>query len=135
MLQHLLRSRSQIEKADRFARLAIRRAEEQLRVHQDSARPATLGAGALASLGETARGIEWIELALAIDPEDSNIKYNAACMWAQINEPENALKMLESWIATSGPETRRWFRRDPDFDALRGLPRFQALVEKATESS
>src|SRR6476469_3419336 len=61
------------------ARKGTERAERELILHPENARPAYLGAGALITLGETDRAREWVSRALAIDPDDIYTQYNAAC--------------------------------------------------------
>ena len=128
LLQMLLRGLSRIDESEKYARLGLKRAEEQLRLHPESSRPAQLGATALAYLGERDRAKEWMELALAIDPDDPNTKYNAACMWALLGEPEKAFDYLEDWIQHVGPDLKSWFEHDEDLKSLREEPRYQTLL-------
>ena len=129
LLQLLLRSLGQGEESEKYARLGLKRAEEQLRLHPESSRPAQLGATALAHLGENDRAKAWMDRALAIDPEDANTKYNAACMWAQLGEPERAFDYLEDWIQHVGPDLKSWFEHDADLEPLRNLPRYEKLLQ------
>ncbi|MEO5809463.1 MAG: adenylate/guanylate cyclase domain-containing protein, partial [Sphingomicrobium sp.] len=128
LLQMLLRLIGRDEEAKKYARLGLKRAEEQLRLHPESSRPAQLGATALANLGETDQAKAWMDLALAIDPDDANTKYNAACMWAQLGEPEKAFDFLEDWIQHVGPDLKSWFEHDSDLMPLRDHPRYQKLL-------
>ena len=112
-----------------YARMGLKRAEEALRKHPESSRPAQLGATALAAIGEGEEARRWIERALAIDPDDTHIKYNAACVWAQIGEADKAFEQLEQWAAFSGRENREWMLHDPDLNALRGDPRHQHILD------
>ena len=47
-----------------MARLGLKRAEEALRKHPESSRPAQLGAPRWPALGEREKAIEWLERAL-----------------------------------------------------------------------
>ena len=129
-LQMVFRDLGRKEDSDRYARLGIKRAEEALRLHPESSRPAQLGAASLASLGEFEEAKRWMERALAIDPEDTHVLYNAACMWAQIGEVERAFDLLEKWSDHVGIETSIWVKHDSDLNPLREHPRFQRLVER-----
>ena len=71
----------------------------------------------------------WIDRALAIDPDDSHIKYNAACVWAQLGELDKAFDLLEEWAMHSGRENREWMLHDPDLAALRGHPRHKVILD------
>ena len=75
-----------------------------------------LGAAVLAGMGENERAMEWLEHALAIDPDDNNTRYNAACTYAQMGEIDRAIDMLEIWGAHAGSDHITWFRHDADLD-------------------
>ena len=128
LLQQALRALGRIEESAKYAQLGLKRAEEQLRQHPESSRPAQLGAGALASLGDNQRAKQWMERALAIDPDDTHLQYNAACTWTQLGEYDRAFDLLEVWTQHGGGISKAWFKRDPDLDPLRDLPRYQKLL-------
>ena len=134
LLDLALRALGRAEESGRYARLGLKRAEEQLRDHPESSRPAQLGAGALASLGENERAKQWLARALAIDPDDTHLQYNAACTWAQLGEYDRAFDLLEIWTQHGGGISKAWFRRDPDLEPLRDQPRYQKLLELVGES-
>jgi adenylate cyclase len=130
-----LESLGRKDEAEEYGKLGIRRAEEQLRLHPESSRPAQLGACVLAALGETERAKEWMDRALEIDPDDRLALYNAACMWAQLGEPDRAFDFLERWSKVVAIETREWMKHDPDIDSLRSHPRYQKLIELVESES
>ena len=134
LLDLALRALGRTEESGRYARLGLKRAEEQLRDHPESSRPAQLGAGALASLGENERAKQWLARALAIDPDDTHLQYNAACTWTQLGEYDRAFDLLEVWTQHGGGISKSWFRRDPDLEPLRDQPRYQKLLELLGES-
>ena len=128
-LEQALRAAGRSEEGVSYARLGLKRAEEALRKHPESSRPAQLGAAVLASLGEAEEARKWLERALAIDPDDPHIKYNAACMWAQLGDIDKAFDYLGQWAIHSGIENRDWMLLDPDLDMIRGDPRYPKLLE------
>jgi adenylate cyclase len=128
LLNNVLRGLGRSEEAEKYGRLGLKRAEEQLRLHPESSRPAQLGACVLARLGEKDRAVEWIKRALSIDPEDVNCQYNAACVWAVLGEDDRAFDQLKLWSKQTGADSRRWLEHDPDFDRLRQHPRYQELI-------
>lgn len=128
LLNNVLRGLGRLEESERYGRLGLKRAEEQLRLHPESSRPAQLGACVLARLGERDRAIAWVERALSIDPEDANCQYNAACVWAVLDEADRAFDQLKLWSEQTGADSRRWLGHDPDFDRLRDHPRYKELI-------
>lgn len=129
LVPSILRSLGRHELADKYARLGLSRAEEQIRIHPEYSRPAQLGAPVIAHLGDRERAKQWLERALAIDSDDNHARYNAACTYAQLGETERALDLLENWSRHMGTDSAVWFRRDPDLDPIRDHPRFQALLK------
>ena len=125
----VLRKLGRIDEAEAFGRMGLERAEEALRLHPESSRPAQLGANWLAAAGKTEQAKEWLDRALAIDPNDNAARYNAACCYALLGESEKAFDLLEIWVKHRGSEGKRWMLTDPDIDPLRAHPRYAALVE------
>ena len=80
-------------------------------------------------LGEAEEARRWLEGALAVDPDDPHIRYNAACTWAQIGDLDRAYYYLDQWATHSGTENRDWMLHDPDLDPIRADPRFPKLLE------
>src|SRR4030095_11863214 len=118
----VFRSLGQPDEAERYGRLGVKRAEEALRQFPESSRPTQLGACILASLGEAERAKEWLAHSLAIDPEDDNVRYNAACCAALLGEQDQALDFLEVWAQNVSRDLRRWFTHDSDLNSLRDHP-------------
>jgi adenylate cyclase len=79
-------------------------------------------------MGDRKKATEWLERALAVDPEDSAVLYNVGCVYALIGEKDKALDCLEKAVF-HGYGHKEWIRHDSDLDSLRDLPRFQKLLE------
>jgi adenylate cyclase len=129
LLDQSLRALGRLEEGRPYAQMGLKRAEEALRRFPESSRPAQLGATTLAAMGEFDEARRWMDRALAIDPDDPHIRYNAACMWAQIGEYDRAFDYLDQWATHSGMENRDWMLHDPDLDPLRNKPRYAQLIE------
>ena len=86
------------------------------------------GAITLAYLGEKERAKEWASRALTIEPDDPINHYNIACAFAQMNEPDQAIDLLESSLRKLSAEFIQWVKHDGDFVSLHIHPRFQALI-------
>lgn len=129
MLVGVFRSLGDRQRADAYARIGVKKAEEELSHHPENANCACLGATALAFLGEKERAMEWLDHSIATDPGDLNIQYNAACTYALLGEHDRALDVLESWVPQVGAEMKLWFHHDSDLDGLRDHERYQRLIE------
>jgi len=125
-----------VEEADRYLVLALKRAEDAVSRNSDNPDPLELGACVLAARGEHARAREWLERALAKDPDQQMTDgYNVACAYALIGEADLALDWLENIFLKLGHAQREWMRTDIDFDSLRVHPRFVQLFETRRDDS
>jgi len=129
LLQIVYRSLGKHEDSERYGRLGLKRAEEQLRLYPENSRPAQLGAAALASFGEKDKALKWLERVMLIDPDDNNARYNAACTYAQLGEADRALDMLDEWSKYCGAEQEMWFLHDADLDPVRDHSRYPMLLD------
>jgi adenylate cyclase len=106
----------------------IEAVKRQIRVHPDDTRAWTMGAAVFAELGEPERAANWVGRAVAIDPDEPIVAYNAACVYVALGRHEEAMSCLESAIH-AGALQKDWIRNDPDLDPLHNHPRFIALVD------
>jgi TolB-like protein/Flp pilus assembly protein TadD len=102
--------------------------KKAVRTHPEDTRAWTMGASVLAEMGEPDRSAEWLARALAIDPDEAIIQYNATCVYVALHRYDDALNSLGAAIALGGIATKDWATNDPDLDPLRPDPRFQAMV-------
>jgi adenylate cyclase len=130
LLSQIYLSLGREQESKEAARRGVELAERELTAHPEDSRPAQLGAGVLVRLGEIDRAREWLARAVAIDPDDTNTQYNAACTYAQLGDIEVALDLLERTLPKLGPGGRNWAKHDSDFDPLRNHPRFQQLFDR-----
>ena len=119
------------EEAAKYARLGVKWAEEALRLHPESSKPAQQGACALAYLGERERAKEWLARALAIDPDDNIARYNAACTYSLLGEFDRSIDLLEICLQLVGADFKLWVKNDSDLNPIRDHPRYQKLLELA----
>lgn len=117
------------EDAEKAARIGVEQAERALVAQPDVPLAATLGASALARLGEKERALEWISRALTIAPDDPLTQYNAACGYSLLGESEKAIALLELWVPRANDVTKSWLD-DSDFKNIYHHPRFQALLKQ-----
>jgi adenylate cyclase len=131
MLQFILRGLGRKEESVRYGELGLKRAAEVMRQHPESSRPAQLSAASLAGMDRPAEAKQWLARAIALDPDDGQVLYNAACTYAQLGEVEEAFDALHRWLPKAGVEKRQWLVEDNDFDPIRDDPRFAQLLEDA----
>jgi adenylate cyclase len=105
---------------------AVEVARQQLAVNPGDVRALYLGAGALARLGRRKTALSWAARALELDGRDSAVLYNVGCLYAVLGRTAEALRCLRK-VVRSGWR-KEWIKHDPDWNALRGLPEFAALV-------
>jgi tetratricopeptide (TPR) repeat protein len=124
-----LRGAGRNEDARTIGRRAVAAAERHLDFYPETTRALYLGAATLVFLGEKEKGLAWARRASEFDAEESGMLYNLACIYCLAGEHEQAMDLLERW-ETEGAVHKEWLLNDPDLEALRGKPRFQALVER-----
>ena len=129
VLTGVLRSLGRNEEMLQAAREGVRRAERELMLHPENPRPAYLGAGGLAILGELDRAKEWAARALIIDPDDVLTQYNGACFYAITGEHDRAIDLLLAVLPRAGRQTKEWVKHDSDLAPLRALPRFSQVLD------
>jgi adenylate cyclase len=71
--------------------------------------------------------VEWSERALELYPNDMSTLGNGACLRAKLGHADRAIELLER-VCAQGWGQRDWMERDPDYDSLRGDPRFQKIL-------
>ncbi len=107
----------------------IEAVKKRVRSHPEDTRAWTMGASVLVELGEPERASEWVGRALAIDPDEAIIIYNAACVYTALKKFDEAIACLETSVGMAGI-SKDWVKNDPDLDALREDPRFQKLLKR-----
>lgn len=115
--------------AHRVARECVAAAETILRREPDNARALSLGGCVMPGIGRGEEGRGWTERAVALEPDEPYVNLNASCAYMLLGEHDRAIDFLARMpMAPSG--NWHWVRHDPLLDPLRGMPRFQRLVER-----
>jgi adenylate cyclase len=104
-------------------------AEKHLDVHPDDARALYLGGSALVAIGETEKARVWAERALDTDRNEPAVLYNVACVYSMMGDIERGIELLTEAI-DNGFGYLAWLKNDNSLEALRGDPRFQALLDR-----
>jgi tetratricopeptide (TPR) repeat protein/TolB-like protein len=103
--------------------------DKRLIRHPDDSRALYLGAACLSTLGDGTKARSWAKRALAMDPDDSAVLYNVACVYALLGLDDSAIDCLEQAIK-HGFRHWDWIEHDSDFDQVRGNERFKALKQE-----
>jgi serine/threonine protein kinase/tetratricopeptide (TPR) repeat protein len=122
-----LRRLGRAAEAEATLRRGVQTAERHVELNPDDARALCLGAVAFMELAEPAKALDWAERGLAVDPEDSGVLYNVACVYALGAKTEDALACLDRALR-NGFGIREWLENDNALDSLRPDPRFEALL-------
>ncbi len=113
--------------AHRVAVACVRAAEDVLRRQPDDVRALSLVACVLPSLGRKADAQGWTERAVALEPLEPFVNFNAACVYIALGDYERALRFLRR-VTISAAGNYNWIAHDPCIDPVRHHPRFAAIL-------
>jgi serine/threonine protein kinase/tetratricopeptide (TPR) repeat protein len=117
------------EEAAASRRRGIAVAEQHLELNPDDPRAWYMGANGWVGLGEIECGLTWAGRAMDMEPKDSMVLYNVACIYALAGKKDEALETLELAI-DEGLTQKDWLIHDSNFDPVRADPRFQRLLAR-----
>jgi tetratricopeptide (TPR) repeat protein len=79
--------------------------------------------------GQMKEGLR-VDLALAeLQPSDPDIRYNLACRYALLQQPDTALEVLDQAVSL-GYRDFPFMLQDRDLESLRNDPRFRQMIRK-----
>jgi adenylate cyclase len=113
------------------AETLLKQVERVLAEDPDNGAALSLGAAALAVLGQPERAKQWIGRAILVDPDNLNMRYNFACALANLDDFEGTIDMLEPIFAQCGTTMINIAESDVDLDAIREDSRFQSMLADA----
>jgi adenylate cyclase len=115
------------------AEMVFKQVERVLAEDPDNGAALSMGASALAILGQPERAKQWIGRAILVDPDNFNMRYNFGCALANLDDLEGSLEMLEPILALCGATMVNIADSDVDLDVLRENPRFKAMMAGARQ--
>jgi adenylate cyclase len=116
----------------RVSERTLARAEKAIALEADNGSAMAAMFTCLLGTGETDRAKEWARRAVLIDPDNLIMRYNLACdLTINLRDFDLALEFLSPVLQKTGYEQLQWTKSDPDLDALRDDPRFQAMIQAA----
>jgi tetratricopeptide (TPR) repeat protein len=124
------RQAGQADKARATYDRAIALAYKQLEINPQNATALGSLARCYARKGDPAKGAEFIDRARSVDPADNELMYDEAVVQSLAGQPQQALSALERALA-SGYSLEE-AKRDPDLKVVRGLPGFDAAVQRSS---
>jgi adenylate cyclase len=122
------------ENAKQSRLLGIKAAETKLMLNPDDTRALYMGANGFVGLGQYNQGLEWVQQALAIDPDEPMVLYNVACIQSLAKKYEDALDSLEKAVQ-SGLNQKNWLEHDSNLEPLRKSPRYKKLIKQLSKSN
>jgi non-specific serine/threonine protein kinase len=118
------------EAVEELRRQQRRTLDRHLETVPEDVRARILRASLLVSAGEREQAVREIRKALELRPNDTNILYNAACVYGVLEEKAEALALLRR-LKDAGILNVDWARRDPDLACLHQNAEFRALLGDA----
>jgi tetratricopeptide (TPR) repeat protein len=126
--------RGEKDRARAYADTAHRAFLEQLKGAPNDAQLHVLDGLALAYMGKKTEAIEEGERGVSLTPitrdarNGAYLQHQLVRIYLHIGEPEKALDRLEPLLAMPYYLSPGWLRIDPDFQSLKGNPRFDKLI-------
>ena len=124
------KAKGDAERMKSAARRALDRIERLVAADPGHSRAIGMGVAMLATLGEKERAKEWAIRARLVDPGNVNLHYNLACAMSALGEIDMTIETLAGIAPRFMPGMMSWMEADPDFDAIRGEPRFRAMMDQ-----
>jgi TolB-like protein len=112
-----------MDEARQAAELLIQMSPNYLLQNPDDSRARILYAHMLSTMGNSELALVEAQAAIEAAPGDSVMLYNAACLYAKLNQTRRALDTLRQSI-DAGVKNFQWMKHDPDLNSLRDDPEF-----------
>ncbi|HXV40318.1 MAG TPA: winged helix-turn-helix domain-containing protein [Steroidobacteraceae bacterium] len=111
----------------RAARACAAAAERALQRNPDDVRALSLAACVLPHLKRNAEAAGWTERAVALEPDEPFVNFNAACVYISLGDYDRAIHYFRR-VPLNARGNYNWIAHDPCLDPVRTHPRFTALL-------
>ena len=78
--------------------------------------------------------VQQLEKSVALDPEDSRNRYNAACAYSRAGMLEESLEELRGALGGLPDQYHNWPLKDPDLANARKHPEFEKIISGAADN-
>ena len=129
-LVNSLENLAQMERARELRQRHMRVLKQQLELVPEDVRARILLAAHYASFKEPDEATKELQIAVALRPNDSNILYNAACVYGLLGKKKDALEAVKRAI-DAGYHNLDWIARDSDLACLHEEEEFKRLLAGA----
>jgi adenylate cyclase len=133
LLQGALLKLGRMQEYADVARRAMQALDRHLATDPQDGRALQLATVQAARLGLGDQAREFAERALKVRPDAFSTYYNVACAYSILGDRDEAIGMLDNAVL-HGRGNLEWIEHDPDFDALRADPRFEAIINRIRTS-
>ena len=116
------------ENANRALNEALEKIDVYLKKNPDDARAHMYHAIHLAAVDKKEEAKAAGKKALELNPGDSLMMYNAACLYARLGDNKLAITTLKNAIA-AGQKDFEWIKRDSDLESIRNEPEYIELIK------
>lgn len=111
----------------RAARACAAAAERALQRNPDDVRALSLAACVLPHLKRGTEAVGWTERAIALEPDEPFVNFNAACVFISLGDYERAIRYFTR-VPLTARGNSNWIAHDPSLDPVRAHPKFTALL-------
>jgi adenylate cyclase len=133
LLVDVYRAQGRREDGMAAAQRCLERLEAEVSARPDNGCALAFGAIIQAEAGNESLAEEWATRAISIEPDNVVTNYNLACAFGALGKMDIAMEWLGRAIPDSPAGMQaliEWMQHDSSLDPLRGLPAFDALMDR-----
>ena len=130
-MENSLEMLGRIEERDRYRQLGYEVTLSEVERHPDNAHAVSMLAGRAADRADADTALQLAQRAIAMAPDDNQIRYNAACAYSRLGRLDEALEALRLATSRVPSYIADWPKYDPDLAALHDHPEFVKMFGHA----